>query len=56
MPYELVYGKNVTMPMDDHGDMTYMKRMIDIMEGVPQLRTNMKRVIKKAQQKIEEKF
>ena len=47
-PYELVYGKDVTMPMDDHGDMTYMDRMIDIMEGIPQLRTNAKRAIKKA--------
>ena len=56
MPYELVYGKDVTMPMDDHGDMTYMDKMIDIMEGVPQLRTNVKRAIKKAQSKIEEKF
>src|ERR1043165_849531 len=44
------------MPMDDHRDMTYMDRMIDIMEGVPQLRTNAKRAIKRAQQKIEEKF
>src|ERR1043165_7268513 len=44
------------MSMDDHGDMMYMERMIDIMEGVPQLRTNAKRAIKKVQQKIEEKF
>ena len=42
--------------MDDQEDMTYMERMIDIMKGVPQLRTNVKRAIKKAQQKIEEKF
>ena len=55
-PYELVYRKNVTMPMDDQGDITYIERMIDIMKGVPQLRTNVKRAIKKAQQKIEEKF
>src|ERR1044072_4127531 len=55
-PYELIYGKNVIMLMDDHRDMTYMERMIDIMEGVSQLRTNAKRAIKKVQQKIEEKF
>ena len=34
-PYELVYEKKVTMPIDDHRDMTYMEKMIDIMEGVP---------------------
>ena len=56
MPYKLVYEKNVTMPMDDQKDMTYIDRMINIMEGVSQLRTNTKRAIKKAQQKIEEKF
>ena len=55
-PYELVYGKNVTIPMDNHRNMTYMDRMIDIMEEVPQLRTNAKRAIKKAQQKIERSF
>ena len=42
--------------MDDQGDMTYIERMIDIMEGLSQLRTNAKRTIKKAQNKIEEKF
>ena len=36
--------------------MTYMDRMIDIMEEVSQLRINAKRTIKKAQRKIEEKF
>jgi hypothetical protein len=36
------------MPMDDQKNMTYMDRMIDIMEGVSQLRTNAKRAIKKA--------
>ena len=36
--------------------MTYMGRILDIMEGVPQLRTNAKRAMKKAQKKIEEKF
>ena len=42
--------------MDDYRDMTYMKRIIKIMEGVSQLRTNAKKAIRKAQQKIEEKF
>ena len=55
-PYELVYGKNVTMPMDDQENITYMKRMIDIIKEVSQLKTNAKRVIKKAQRKIKEKF
>src|ERR1044071_6974042 len=36
-PYELVYEKDVIMPMDDHGDMTYMDRMIDIIKEVSQL-------------------
>ena len=42
--------------MDDPDDMTYMGRILDIMEGVPQLRTNAKRAMRKAQKKIEEKF
>ena len=44
------------MPMDTLMEMTYIERMIDIMKGIPQLRTNAKRAIKKAQQKIEKKF
>ena len=36
------------MSMDDQKNMTYMDRMINIMEGVSQLRINAKRVIKKA--------
>src|ERR1044071_4466635 len=36
--------------------MTYMERILDIMEGVPQLRTNAKRAMRKAQKKIKEKF
>ena len=56
MPYKLIYGKNVTMLMDDQGDIMYIERMIDIMKEVPQLRINAKRTIKKTQQKIEKKF
>ena len=36
--------------------MTYMGRILDIMEEVPQLKTNAKRAMRKAQKKIEEKF
>src|ERR1044071_2858131 len=36
--------------------MTYMERILDIMEGVPHLRTNAKKAMRKAQKKIEEKF
>src|ERR1044072_6512788 len=42
--------------MDDPDDITYMGRILDIIEGVPQLRTNAKRAMRKAQKKIEEKF
>src|ERR1043165_4516025 len=55
-PYELVYGVQHNLPMDDQDDMTYMGRILDIMEGVLQLRTNAKRAMRKAQKKIEEKF
>src|ERR1044072_2706106 len=41
-PYELVYGVQHKLPMDDSEDMTYMGRILDIIEGVPQLRTNAK--------------
>ena len=54
MLYKLIYEKEVIIPIDNQEDMTYMERMINIMKGVLQLRTNMKRAIKKAQQKIKE--
>ena len=44
------------MSMNNQEDMMYIKKIIDIIEKVLQLRINAKSVIKKTQQKIEEKF
>ena len=56
MPYELVYGVQHKLPMDEQDDMTYMGRILNIIEGVPQLRTNTKWTMRRAQEKLEEKF
>ena len=55
-PYELIYEKKVTIPIDNQEDIMYVKRMIDIMERVSQLRTNAKQAIKKIQHNIEKTF
>ena len=42
MPYKLIYKKRITISIDGQRNMIYMEKMIDIMEGVSQLRTNTK--------------
>src|SRR6266545_4362117 len=56
-PFTLVYGKNPVLAMDSSSKgQELIERLLEITDKVPQLRTNAKRAIKKAQAKLEETF
>src|SRR6266540_2903758 len=56
-PFTLVYGKNPVLAMDSPSKgQELIERLLEITDKVPQLRTNAKRAIKKAQAKLEETF
>src|SRR6266542_2465330 len=57
LPFTLVYGKNLVLAMDNLSrEQELIKRLLEITDKVPQLRTNAKRAIKKAQAKLEKIF
>src|SRR6266540_2283243 len=56
-PFTLVYGKNPVLAMDSLSKgQELIERLLEITDKVPQLRTNARRAIKKAQAKLEETF
>ena len=56
-PFILVYEKNSVLAMDSPSKgQELIERLLEITDKVPQLRTNARRVIKKAQAKLEETF
>src|SRR6266498_5472142 len=55
--FTLVYGKNPVLAMDSPSKgQELIERLLEITDKVPQLRTNARRAIKKAQAKLEETF
>ncbi len=55
--FTLVYRKNLVLAMDSSSKgQKLIERLLEIMDKVPQLRTNARRAIKKAQVKLEETF
>src|SRR6266496_1398526 len=56
-PFTLVYEKNLVLAMDSPSKgQELIERLLEITDKVPQLRTNARRAIKKAQAKLEETF
>ncbi len=56
-PFTLVYGKNPVLAIDSSSKgQKLIKRLLEITNKVSQLQTNARRVIKKAQAKLEETF
>src|SRR6266508_2887197 len=56
-PFTLVYEKNLVLAIDSPSKrQELIKRLLEITDKVPQLRTNARRAIKKAQAKLEETF
>src|SRR6266542_4410996 len=57
LPFTLVYGKNTILAMDNPSKgQELIERLLEITDKVLQLRTNVRRAIKKAQAKLEETF
>ena len=56
-PYQVVYGKEPQLAVDKPSKgQSYIERLLDIIERVPQLRNEAKKSIKEAQEKLEKAF